>query len=29
MVHLEATVGEAEGKLMVFGGAVDQYVCCE
>lgn len=29
MVRLEATHGQSEGKLMIFGGAVDQYVCCE
>ena len=29
MIRLEATMGQTEGKLMVFGGAVDQYVCCK
>jgi hypothetical protein len=30
MVYLDSTVGDVEGgKMMVFGGLVDEYVCCK
>ena len=30
MVYLDSTVGDVQGgKMMVFGGLVDEYVCCK